>query len=1017
MTRTLARRQVRAIAFCALLMASCFGEAFADSTVSGLRPRPGFVVELVAKEPLVTDPVAFDWGSDGNLWVVEMQDYPLGVDNRGAPGGRVRVLSDSDGDGRYDHATLFLDGLQFPNGILTWGRGVLVTCAPEIFYAEDTDGDGQADRREVLFSGFGEVNPQHRINGLRWGLDNWVYCANGDFAPARRRPDAAASPENPYKGPSPGATRDVQGLALSGAAILCHKTGVRVDIRNRDFRFRPESGELDPQSGQSQYGRNRDAWGNWFACNHSTPIWHYALADHYLRRNPHLAPPSPRAPMARSVTFSRESPGRGSGSRRRPEGNPFTSACSVMVYRDDLFGDDFASSWFVCEPVHNLVHREVLSPQGVTFTTQRAGDEATTEFLVSSDPLFTPVMVRTGPDGALWVADMYRRVLEHPHWLPRGWEERIDVREGSGKGRIYRVFPVHRRPRAVPRLDVLNADGLARQLDSPNGWLRDKVQQLIVAGRIVAAVPALESLATDSRRSESRMQALCTLDGLGALQQNHIERALGDRHGGVRRHAVRLSERFLPDSPQLARQIIRLTRDESPGVRLQVAYTLGRVEGEQAAVALTGLLKSSDDEYLVAATLSSLRADSIATVTEELRASSTAGRSLSADRLSPLLSTALGFRSLSVAGRLIASAGVGASDAPLVERFTQLATVFAVLDEHRLQLGEVLEHAGTGAVDSVARLLRAARGAAQSESVTFVERMAALRLLGREPYAEREDVALLASSLAPHRSTEEQTLAVATLGSLKAPDVADALLAHWKQYSPSRRTEVLDVLLRRDSWTETIVAAIEEGGVQTHEIDAATRQRLLEHPRPSVAKRARSAFDSEGRGGESRGSVIESYRAALDLPGVSARGVEVFSKTCSACHRLGKLGTAVGPDLSVLRDKSPEYLLTAILDPNRAVEPRYLGYTVVLKDGTLLFGMIAEETSNSIVLVTSSGERRVILRSRLEALYGSERSVMPEGLDRGLDVQTVADLIAFVRSGDYPKDPPQVERGRAKEKR
>src|SRR5207249_9390883 len=157
--------------------------------------------------------------------------------------------------------------------------------------------------------------------------------------------------------------------------------------------------------------------------------WHYALADHYLRRNPHVASPSPRVEMPRSVTFALGK-GRDTGTPRNSQGNAWTSGCSVMVYRDTLFGPDFADNWFACEPVHNLVHREVLKPAGVTFTSRRATDEQTSEFLASADPMFTPVALRTGPDGALWIADMHRKVLEHPHWLPPGWEKTVDVRAG-----------------------------------------------------------------------------------------------------------------------------------------------------------------------------------------------------------------------------------------------------------------------------------------------------------------------------------------------------------------------------------------------------------------------------------------------------------------------------------------------------------------------------------------------------------------------------------------------------------
>jgi putative membrane-bound dehydrogenase-like protein len=226
-----------------------------EESLKAIVLRPGMKVELVAAEPLVVDPVAFDWGPDGRLWVVEMRDYPNGMDGRGKPGGRVKVLDDDDGDGRYDRATLFLDELPFPTGVKVWREGVLITAAPDILFAKDTDGDGRADSVEKLYSGFGEGNQQHRVNGLRWGLDNWLHVGNGD----------------------------------SHGRVKSNRTGEVVNLSSRDTRIRPDDGRIEATSGNTQFGRERDDWDNWFGGNNSNPMWHYVLDDRYLRRNPHVA--------------------------------------------------------------------------------------------------------------------------------------------------------------------------------------------------------------------------------------------------------------------------------------------------------------------------------------------------------------------------------------------------------------------------------------------------------------------------------------------------------------------------------------------------------------------------------------------------------------------------------------------------------------------------------------------------------------------------------------------------------
>ena len=455
--------------------------------------RDGFRVELVCAEPMVTDPIAIDWGADGRLWVVEMGDYPQGGDGSASSRGCVKYLEDQDGDGRYDRAQVFVDGLKFPLGVMPWRNGVLITCAPDILYAEDTDGDGTADRREVLYRGFVEGNPQHCVNGLRWGLDNWIYGANGD----------------------------------SGGTITSLKTGEQVDIHARDFRIRPDTGAIETQTGMAQYGRCRDDWGNWFGGRNLQPSWHCALEDHYLRRNPFLAATDGCVDLMDPPTCARVYP----ISPTLPRFNElwtlnrFTAACGLEVYRDDLFGPEFANSYFVCEPAYNLVHHSVLHRKGTTFFSRRAPEELTSEFLASSDPWCRPVQVRTGPDGALWVVDMYRLVIEHPDYIPARWHDQLDFAAGRGMGRIYRVFPADARPRTVTSLRELSTAELVRALDDPNGPKRDLIQQLLLQRQDAQAIPLLRQLVTDNANPKTRLSALCTLDGLNAVDASLLVQA------------------------------------------------------------------------------------------------------------------------------------------------------------------------------------------------------------------------------------------------------------------------------------------------------------------------------------------------------------------------------------------------------------------------------------------------------------------------------------------------------------
>jgi len=943
-----------------------------QASLRSIRTRPGFQVELVASEPLVQSPIAFAWGPDGKFWVVEMGDYPLGLDNKGKPGGRIKYLEDRDGDGRYDKATIFLDGLNFPTGILPWRKGILVTCAPEIFYAEDTKGGGKADVRVPLYTGFVEGNPQHRVNSLIWGLDNWIYCANGD----------------------------------SGGRIRSVKTGANVQSGGRDLRIRPDDGGLDLQTGMTQYGRSRDDWGNWFGCNNSNPMYHYVLADHYIRRNPHLAAPDPRVSVSVTPGAAPVFP----VSRTLPRfndphvANHFTSACSAIVYRDELFGPAFSHSTFVSEPVHNLIHREILSAQGVTFTSRRAPDEQDCEFLASSDNWFRPTWLQTGPDGALWVADMYRAVIEHPEWIPMDWQKRLDLRAGADKGRIYRVYPIGAKLRKIPRLDRLDTAGLVAALDSPNGWQRDMAQQMLLWRKDTAAVPLLEKMTTNCQRALGRLHALCTLDGLAALTPALLQRALKDPHPGVRRHAVRLCEPWLGKAPELAAAVLQRVHDDDPHVRMQLAYTLGEWADARAGEALGQLaLRDVDDPYLTAAVLSSVNRRNLDHVL--LTVMKSKPKASIASLLEKLLRLANALGEVKALATLLKTLGTPEEDHYAPWQFTTLAGLLDALDERNTPLTQLQKEGDEelqAALKQTSGLFAAARAILADEHAAQDDKLRAIRLLGRGLDHQQEDMAALAELLVPQMPEDLQMAAVAALGRLRSPRVPELLLRGWKTFAPTLRRQVLNVLFRREQWLSAVLEAMENKTIIPSEVDAVLRQRLLEHRSAEVRRRATKLFTDTINA--DRQKVIDAYQTVLNMNGDAKRGAEVFRKHCAACHQLGGVGNAVGPDLASLGDKSPPALLIAILDPNRAVEARYVAYTAVTKGGRTFTGVLAAETGNSITLIDTEGKKNVILRSDLDELSSTGKSAMPEGLEKQINPQDMADLIAYLRTqGAQPK--------------
>jgi putative membrane-bound dehydrogenase-like protein len=924
----------------------------------------GMEVELVAAEPHVMDPIDIAWGADGKMWVVEMADYPLGMDGKGKPGGRIRFLESTRGDGRYDRMMLFAEGLNFPTSVMPWRNGVLVTAIPDVLLLEDTNGDGRADRSTKLFTGLGLGNQQHLTNGLQWSLDGWLHMANGN----------------------------------SGGTISSPQQNRVVEVGQRDFRLSPDNGGIELVYGRSQVGRNRDDWGNWFGCNNSNPIWHFALEDKYLRRNPHLAPPNATVTVAAVPGAARVYPTSETLARfNDPNGhNHITSACGVMIYRDEWLEAEYAGNVFVCEPVHNLVHREIVRAAGVTFKSERAPGEQESEFFASTDNWSRFTAVRAGPDGALYIVDMYRLVIEHPKWIPEAWQKELgDLRAGETQGRIYRVRPKGMALRPVPKLDQADTAAVVAALESPSGIVRDLAQQQLAWRMDKSAVPALERLAISAARPASRAQALWSLHSLDAITAAIVVRALQDPHPGVRRQAVRLSETFSNRNPELLERVAGLVDDADPSVRLQVAYTLGEWKQPVAGVALARLLRADDDRFIRAAAMSSAlpHAD---TLIAQLGAS---GRGDD-----PLL---IEIATVTENAKALASLleGIAASRGPggAPQQFRALALLLDWLQRNNKSLSQLQSSGGEAmksALTAADGVFSAARAMASNPKVPVEERIVAAKVLGRGRARQTEDFELLAGLLIPASPSELQLAAMTTLGRTNRASVAERVLDGWGGYSGPVRTAALELVMSRPAWAQVLLDRVEADPTMMPQIDAGRRAALTQHSNAKLAERATAIFNSGTD--VNREKVIVRYTAAIaGLPADPAKGAHVFASTCSACHKFGAVaGSTIGPDIAVVKDRSVPYLLTHILDPNRAVEDRYIYYTATTHDGRALAGMLAGEAGNSITLLGLDGKEQSILRSEIRSLVSSGRSLMPDGLEAAINEQAMADLIAFLAGGD-----------------
>lgn len=404
---------LRQIWLCGLTFALASAAA-ADEPASPLSPAdglkslvlpPGFTAELAAAEPEIVDPVAIRFDDRGRMWVVEMRDYPLGPPNGAKPLSRISLLEDKDADGRFETATRFAEELLFPTGLQPWKGGVFVTLSGKIAYLKDTDGDGKCDLNETWFTGFAEANTQLRANHPRLGPDGWIYVANGlkgGVIKNARKPDAPA-----------------------------------VTINGMDFKFNPHTGECQAITGNGQFGMTFDDLGNRFVCSNRNPLQQVMFENEHLKRAPHVQIPTVLHDVMAAGEKSKIFPLSRAWTTSNLHAGQFTAACGCLIYRGDALPKEYYGSGFVCDPTGNLVHAEKLNydAPGVVGTPWFADRE----FLASKDEWFRPVNLEVGPDGALYVVDMYRAVIEHPEWVPAELKHRPDERLGEDRGRVYRI--------------------------------------------------------------------------------------------------------------------------------------------------------------------------------------------------------------------------------------------------------------------------------------------------------------------------------------------------------------------------------------------------------------------------------------------------------------------------------------------------------------------------------------------------------------------------------------------------
>ena len=559
-----------------------------DISQAGLQVAEGFQVELLASEPLVSDPVAMEIDEAGRLYVVEMHGYPL--DKSGS--GKVRLLTDTNGDGRMDKSVVFADRLMLPTGVLRWKKGILVTDAPNVLYLEDTDGDGKSDVRDTLLTGFALSNPQHNLNNPILGTDNWIYLGH----------EPAVSTQT-YKSEFGDRGGDVYYPHFQNSPRLPD------NARGRSVRFRPDRQALETLSAQTQFGHSFDTWGRYFLVSNANHMIHQVMPASYLGRNPNLLVTNATQTISDHGAAAEVFPiTQNPQNQLLTDVGVFTSACGTTVYQGGLFPAPYDSVTFVAEPVSNIVHADIVRENGATFSASRMFQNK--EFLASTDAWFRPVNMYTGPDGALYVVDYYRQIIEHPEWMADEAVQSGALYNGRKKGRIYRITPKGTRPASwskdLSKAAYTNED-LVKKLSDPNIWWRRNAQRLLIDRNATGITGDLEKLAVHGANPAGRLHALWTLEGLGRLTSPLLMMSLKDPAAGVRENGVKLSEQFLRHDPLLQNTLFGLQDDRDPKVRFQLLCSLGYLDTRAAALVREKILfRDIRDPWVQIAALSAI---------------------------------------------------------------------------------------------------------------------------------------------------------------------------------------------------------------------------------------------------------------------------------------------------------------------------------------------------------------------------------------------------------------------------
>ncbi len=934
----------------------------------------GFRVELVASEPDLINPVAMCFDERGRIWVTESVEYPRRSAGEGQD--RVKVFEDTTGDGQADKMTVFAEGLNIPSGIAVGHGGVWVANAPDILFMQDTTGDGKADNIEVVVTGFGRTDTHELPNSLTWGPDGWLYGLNGVFNHSR--------------------------VKQGDREFVFNCAMFRIHPQTREFQLFSE-GTSNP------WGIGFDHEGSAFvsACviDH---LWHIAESAYYIRQG---GPYPPFTRPMRSIVRHK---------------HQMAAYCGLTYFDSDAYPPEYRDKLYMGNIHGGCINVDAIRREGSTYFGTGEPD-----FLTANDVWFMPVVQKTGPDGSLYVLDWYDRYhcYQDANRDPGG----IDRRHG----RLWRVRYQETPRRVNFNLADESDEELIARLASPNVYDRDIAQRLLIERNSDVARPRLWDMVFGDHALKYRMHALFALVGTGTLENDEHLALLNRDESPLRAWGVRAAGNMGQVSPEVGARVRELARDSAPDVRLQVAIASGKLADFDARAALVDVASAPEpDELLKHVVWQNLRpqlAEGASEFLTHLRTSGQLDRPGVIDLLPQVVEFVVATQRdeidtvadlLEVLAALPTGPAAGAAQSTFAE-ITRRVQSGELPSELRGRLAErwnqVFQALGEKPAGEVRRedilLLAASLG-----HTTARERLFA-RLQGEASDQPAEALRLF-RALADNNS--DQTVVVvrwalgnprqvrpeirggvlAELTRLSDPKIAKLVLEHYDQLEPELKPRAVELLTSRGGWAKQLLAAVEKESIPRSVLNANQIQKLLSSSDDELVSTAKRLFGSvRTERDPAREQLIAEMRALIrSTEGDPHRGIPVYKRLCAQCHTMYGEGVEVGPDITRNGRASFEQLLSNVFDPSLVIGADYQARTIITEDGRVLTGLLVEDSPQRVVLKVQGGKQEVIPRDDIDEMVTSQLSLMPEGVEKQMTPQEIADLFAFLTLDRHPDD-------------